>query len=128
MHARVVALRAFWALNDKRALLNPLRYPLFSWQLASHKLLRYLSFLPLGLAAVLNLLLLSADGIYSQLAVAQCCAGLLAYMALRGPAFLRRFALARYCYYFLLLNWASAVAIVRFVRREKQVIWEPRTG
>ncbi len=50
-----VALRAFWALNDKRALLNPLRYPLFSWQLASHKLLRYMSFLPLGAAAVLNL-------------------------------------------------------------------------
>src|ERR1700683_3196250 len=34
-----VALRAFWALWDKRTLLNPLRYPLFSWQLASHKLL-----------------------------------------------------------------------------------------
>jgi cellulose synthase/poly-beta-1,6-N-acetylglucosamine synthase-like glycosyltransferase len=123
-----VALRAFWALNDKRGLLNPLRYPLFSWQLASHKLLRYLSFLPLGVAAVLNWLLLSADGIYSHLAVAQCCAALLSYVALRGPAPLRRFALARYCYYFLLLNWASAVAFVRFVRREKQIIWEPRTG
>ncbi len=34
-HMRVrVALRAFWALRDKRGLLNPLRYPLFSWQLA----------------------------------------------------------------------------------------------
>ncbi len=49
-----VALRALWALWDKRRLLNPLRFPLFSWQLASHKLLRYLSFLPLGVAALLN--------------------------------------------------------------------------
>src|SRR6185437_1903068 len=49
-----VALRALWALWDKRALLNPMRFPLFSWQLVSHKLLRYLSVLPLTLAAVLN--------------------------------------------------------------------------
>jgi hypothetical protein len=123
-----VALRAFWALNDKRALLNPLRYPLFSWQLASHKLLRYLSFLPLGLAALLNWWLLPRGGIYSALATAQCCAVLLAYVALRGPVRLRKFALARYCYYFLLLNWASAVAFVRFMRGEKQVVWQPRTG
>ena len=123
-----VALRAFWALNDKRALLNPLRHPLFSWQLASHKLLRYLSFLPLGVAAVLNWFLLPRGWVYGALAAAQCCAALLTYLALHGPSRLRGFALARYCYYFLLLNWASAVAFVRFVRGEKQVIWQPRTG
>ncbi|MGH9522350.1 MAG: glycosyltransferase family 2 protein, partial [Terriglobales bacterium] len=59
-----VALRALWALWDKRALLNPLRFPLFSWQLASHKLLRYLSFIPLGIAALLNWLLLSHGWIF----------------------------------------------------------------
>ena len=59
-----VALRALWALWDKRALLNPLRFPLFSWQLVSHKLLRYLSVLPLSLAAVLNWLLLSRGWVY----------------------------------------------------------------
>jgi hypothetical protein len=123
-----VALRAFWALNDKRALLNPLRYPLFSWQLASHKLLRYLSFLPLGVAAILNWSLLSRGWVYSEIAAIQCCAALLAYIALRGPVSLRGFTLARYSYYFLLLNWASAVAFVRFIRGEKQVIWQPRTG
>ena len=123
-----VALRAFWALNDKRELLNPLRYPLFSWQLASHKLLRYLSFMPLGAAAVLNLFVASRGLVYTMLAAAQCCALFLAYLAMRGPAGLRRLGLARYCYYFLLLNWASAVAFVRFVRGEKQVIWQPRTG
>jgi cellulose synthase/poly-beta-1,6-N-acetylglucosamine synthase-like glycosyltransferase len=121
-----VALRAFWALNDKRALLNPLRFPLFSWQLASHKLLRYLSFIPLGVAAVLNLILISHGPVYGVLAALQCCGGLLAYMAVRGG--LRRFAPARYCYYFVLLNWASAVAFKRFARGEKQVIWQPRTG
>jgi cellulose synthase/poly-beta-1,6-N-acetylglucosamine synthase-like glycosyltransferase len=123
-----VTLRALWALWDKRVLLNPLRFPLFSWQLTSHKLLRYLSFLPLAAAAVMNWVLVSRGWIYAILAAGQCCAALLAFLALRGPPRLRGFFLARYCYYFLLLNWASAVALVRFLRGEKQVLWQPRTG
>lgn len=123
-----VALRAYWALLDKRALLNPLRFPLFSWQLASHKLLRYLSFVPLGLAAAINWLLVPAGWIYSVLAAGQCCAVLLAYVAGYGTPRMRAFAPARYCYYFLLLNCASAVALARFMRGDKQVLWQPRTG
>jgi cellulose synthase/poly-beta-1,6-N-acetylglucosamine synthase-like glycosyltransferase len=123
-----VTLRALWALWDKRVLLNPLRFPLFSWQLTSHKLLRYLSFLPLAVAAVINWLLVSRGWMYATLAAGQCCAALLALLALHGPQRLRGFFLARYCYYFLLLNWASAVALLRFLRGEKQVLWQPRTG
>lgn len=121
-----VALRALWALWDKRALLNPLRFPLFSWQLVSHKLLRYLSVLPLTLAAVLNWLLFSSGWVYVVLAGGQACILVLGLLARRGP--LRRVAFARYCYYFLLLNCASAVALLRFLRGEKQVMWQPRTG
>jgi cellulose synthase/poly-beta-1,6-N-acetylglucosamine synthase-like glycosyltransferase len=123
-----VALRAFWALRDKRALLNPLRYPLFSWQLLSHKLLRYMSFLPLAVAAVLNWLLVGHGWVYDALAALQCCAGALALLAACGPRRLRGVGLARYSYYFLLLNWTSAVAFSRFLRGEKQVLWQPRTG
>ena len=123
-----VALRAFWALRDKRALLNPLRYPMFSWQLLSHKLLRYLSFLPLAVAAVLNWVLVPRGWIYQELAALQACAAFLVLIAVFGPRWLRGFGLARYCYYFVLLNCASAVAFARFLRGEKQVIWQPRTG
>jgi cellulose synthase/poly-beta-1,6-N-acetylglucosamine synthase-like glycosyltransferase len=123
-----VTLRALWALWDKRVLLNPLRFPLFSWQLMSHKLLRYLSFLPLAVAAVMNWLLVPRGWIYGMLAAGQGCAALLALLAVRGPPRLRGFFLARYCYYFLLLNWASAVALWRFLRGQKQVLWQPRTG
>jgi cellulose synthase/poly-beta-1,6-N-acetylglucosamine synthase-like glycosyltransferase len=126
-----VALRAFWAMRDKRALLNPFRYPLFSWQLVSHKLLRYLSFLPLGAAVLLNWLLVPHGGIYAALAATQCCAALLAllaYLTLRKPLAPSSFGLARYCYYFLLLNCASAVAFFRFLRGERQVLWQPRVG
>jgi cellulose synthase/poly-beta-1,6-N-acetylglucosamine synthase-like glycosyltransferase len=123
-----VALRAFWALRDERALLNPLRHPLFSWQLTSHKLLRYLSFIPLSVACVLNWMLLPRGGIFEVAALLQCAAAVLVYLVLRGPSSVRGFSLARYCYYFLLLNLASAVAFARFLRGEKQVLWQPRIG
>jgi len=123
-----VALRALWALWDKRALLNPLRFPLFSWQLASHKLLRYLSFAPLALAAICSWLLVPRSGVYLALTAAQGVAAVLALAATLGPKKLRAFPVTRYCYYFVLLNWASAVAFGRFMRGEKQAVWQPRTG
>ncbi|MBS0377868.1 MAG: glycosyltransferase family 2 protein [Proteobacteria bacterium] len=123
-----VALRAFWALWDMHALLNPIRYPLFGWQLLSHKLLRYLSFLPLGVAALLNWVLLAHAPLYTALAGAQCVAAVLVLLAAFGPRRIRDFGLARYLFYFILLNWASAVAFARFVRGEKQTVWQPRTG
>ena len=52
-----VSLRALWALYDKRELLNPFRYGLFAWQLLSHKLLRYLAFIPLLGLIVFNSLI-----------------------------------------------------------------------
>lgn len=123
-----VALRAFWALWDKRGLLNPFTRPLFSWQLWSHKVLRYLSFLPLLLALVLNWMLLSQGWIYELAAVGQVLFLVFVVAAVAGPGPLRRSALSRYSYYFFLLNWASAVAFFRFLRGQKQVLWQPRVG
>jgi cellulose synthase/poly-beta-1,6-N-acetylglucosamine synthase-like glycosyltransferase len=124
-----VALRAFWALWDKRSLLNPLKSGLFSWQLWSHKLLRYMSFAPLLIAMILNWYLIPYGAIYVAGIVAQVLFALLAIVA--TSATLRAFgqsAPSRYCYYFFLLNWTSAVAFARFLRGQKQVLWQPRTG
>ena len=123
-----VALRAFWALWDKRALLNPFRFGLYAWQLWSHKLLRYLSFLPLAAAMVINWLLLPQGGVYVLGAGAQVAFGILCVAALAGVRGVGQFSVTRYCFYFFLLNWASAVAFVRFVRGQKQVLWQPRVG
>jgi len=123
-----VALRSFWALWDKRALLNPLRFGLFSWQLFSHKLLRYLSFVPLAVAAVTNWWLFRESPVYQLAALAQVLFALLVVLALTGPRALANNALSRYCYYFFLLNWSSAVAFRRFLAGQKQVLWQPRVG
>jgi cellulose synthase/poly-beta-1,6-N-acetylglucosamine synthase-like glycosyltransferase len=123
-----VALRALWALRDKRALLNPFRFGLFAWQLLSHKVLRYLTFLPLGVAGAVSLVLAIHQPIYRLVVLAEAAFLLLALSASIGPAFVARSALGRLSGYFLLLNVASAVAFVRFLRGQKQVLWQPRVG
>jgi hypothetical protein len=123
-----VALRALWALRDKRALLNPFRFGLFAWQLWSHKVLRYLSFLPLAGAMAINWLLLSQGHIYVLAVAGQIVFLLFTAAALIGPRAIGQSSLGRYCFYFALLNWASAVAFTRFLRGQKQVLWQPRVG
>jgi cellulose synthase/poly-beta-1,6-N-acetylglucosamine synthase-like glycosyltransferase len=120
-----VSLRAFWALWDKRGLLNPFRHGLFAWQLWSHKLLRYLAFAPLAAAVVLNWMLLDQGPVYALAAAGQV---LFALGCLAAGFGLGNWAPARYSFYFFLLNWASAVAFVRFLRGQKQVLWQPRVG
>lgn len=123
-----VALRAMWAMWDLRQLFDPLRYPGFSWQLTSHKLLRYLAFLPQIAAFVANAALWETHPGYRLLFLLQVAfyalAGLGHLMATRG----RDFAPATVPYYFSLLNLACMHAFGRFVRGQKQVLWQPRVG
>jgi len=123
-----VALRAFWALWDKRSLLNPLRYGVFAWQLWSHKLLRYVSFIPLVIAAAINWSLWSVAPVYPVLAAGQVAFAVLVLIAWAGPKSFTNNALSRYSYYFFLLNWSSAVAFGRFLAGKKQALWQPRAG
>jgi hypothetical protein len=119
-----VALRAYWALWDKRSLLNPFKYGIFSWQLLSHKVLRYLAFVPLASAAMLNWLLIREGGVYLLTAFGQ-----VAFAAFVLAAALRKGGgIAIFCQYFLLLNVASAIALAKFLSGEKRVLWQPRQG
>jgi len=123
-----VTLRALWALHDMRALLNPFRYGLFAFQLFSHKLLRYLAFVPVILALVANALLLGAGTPY----VALFCVQVLFYLlALRGMFTAARPGNPFYVslpYYFTLLNLACMHAVWRYLKGEKQLLWTPRAG
>lgn len=123
-----VALRALWALWDKRALLNPRKSGIFAWQLWSHKVLRYMSFIPFLGAMLLNWALLTNGPVYLVAAIGQVCFLGLSLAAFNQSRLLGRSALGRYCFYFTLLNWASAVAFLRFIRGQKQVLWQPRVG
>lgn len=123
-----VSLRALWAIHDMRQLLNPLRYPVISWQLLSHKLLRYLAWLPIASCLVVNLFLLGENGIYALLFIFQVLFYLMAAIGhlLRNSTGVPVFVFAPY--YFILLNAAAAFALARYLRGEKQILWKPRSG
>lgn len=123
-----VSLRALWALWDMRHLLNVLRYGLFSLQLASHKLLRYLVFVFLMAIAASNLALAGDHGFYRLTLALQAGFYLLAvwgYVMNRAGYRSRAGFLP---YYFMLLNVAAGHAFLKFLMRRKQVVWQPRTG
>ena len=123
-----VSLRALWALWDMRHLLDPRRYGRFSLQLLSHKVLRYMGILFMTGALIANALLFFQGRIYRFLFMLQAlfygaaCAGHM--LAKRGVSS----RILSIPYYFCLINIAAGHALIKFLRREKQVLWTPRKG
>jgi cellulose synthase/poly-beta-1,6-N-acetylglucosamine synthase-like glycosyltransferase len=123
-----VSLRALWALFDKRALLNPLQYPLFAWQLASHKVMRYLAFLPLAGLLVFNLFAVQFGAFYALfLGLQGASYGLAAagHILRKSGSAASRLLVP---YYFVVLNLACVVAFWQFLNGKKMVVWTPRKG
>src|SRR5690554_589909 len=124
-----VSLRALWALKDMKHLMNPVRDPVFAWQIVSHKLLRYGAFVPLTLLAITALLLAPMKAIYSLAAL-----GYVVFMALAWAGHKKEkegkplSSVMSIPYYFVLLNVASYKAFMAFLRGDKKVIWNPRKG
>ena len=123
-----VALRALWALRDMKSLLNPLRFGVFSLQLLSHKILRYLAFIPILAVLLANILLLGEGQFYLATLVLQLLFYLLAW---KGMDYKDKEKIPIYFtvpYYFTLLNLACLTASVRYIKGEKMVVWKPRMG
>jgi cellulose synthase/poly-beta-1,6-N-acetylglucosamine synthase-like glycosyltransferase len=123
-----VSLRALWALWDMRGLLNPGKYGVFSFQLLSHKVLRYLSILFMIGSYIGNTLILPRGMIYLAMFILQT---IFYGAALAGHFVEKRGKLSRILYipyYFCLINIAAGHALIKFFRGEKQILWTPRKG
>ncbi len=123
-----VSLRALWALLDKRRLMNPLLFPLFSWQLISHKLLRYTAWIPLGYMLIINPLLLQSGQFYQNMMLLQALSYLCAFAGYRLRNRNHKLVVCSAAYYFVLINVAAAHASIQFIKGHKQVLWTPRGG
>jgi glycosyltransferase involved in cell wall biosynthesis len=113
-------VRGIFVLATNRRMLNPLRYGLLAWQLASHKLCRWL--VPFAMIAALasNAALVSQSPLYFAMFLVQSAFyaaalyGLAAGVpALKIPTFL------------LVANLGVLVAWIRFVRGDRIVCWSP---
>jgi glycosyltransferase involved in cell wall biosynthesis len=127
MRVRVV-LRSLWTLWDMRHMLYFKDNKRFAWQLWSHKLLRYLSFVFLLTSYFTNMLLWSSGGFFKIFFILQNLCYLSAIIA---PCLKNKGRLSNVLYlahYFVLLHLASAHALVKFLLGKKQTIWTPRKG
>ena len=113
-------VRGLHVLASNARMLNPLRYGLFAWQLASHKLCRWLVPVAMVLAALANAVLLPRSSFYALTMILQCAfyavalAGLWTNApGLRLPAYLLR------------ANFAVLLAWIRFGRGERIAMWNP---
>jgi cellulose synthase/poly-beta-1,6-N-acetylglucosamine synthase-like glycosyltransferase len=122
-----VALRAWCALSDMRALFGP-RHGLFAFQLFSHKTLRYLVFAMLPVLYAASLLLWSSGVVYQAVVVGGVLLLSAAAIGARLERKGRSSATFGIPYYFLLINAAAGHAFVNFLRGRRTSIWTPRLG
>lgn len=108
-----------------REMFNPFRYPLFSIQLLSHKVLRYAA--PLFLIIMLaTTAFLSQFGVFYLAAfliqVVFYLSGALAWVMETAGVTVRALAVPQY---FLVTNVASILAAIKLLQGERYVRWEP---
>jgi cellulose synthase/poly-beta-1,6-N-acetylglucosamine synthase-like glycosyltransferase len=123
-----VALRALWALYDKRVLLNPIRYPLYSWQIISHKVVRYVAFIPLVGLFGYNAWVAGRHPFYGGVFAVQLACYALAVLGHLFRNSSMGFRQLFTPYYFCVVNAACMVALWKFLTRQKMTVWKPRVG
>ena len=113
-------VRGIHVLASNARMLDPLRHGLFAWQLASHKLCRWLVPFAMVAAAMSNLLLAAHSAPYTAVLVLQAMFYAAAIAGLRtGAPGLKIPA------YFVLANFGVLVAWLRFARGERISLWKP---
>lgn len=115
-------LAAFFAARD---LLDPFRYPLFSWQLLSHKLVRWTVPFAMLIAFVASgLLALWGSAFFRAVFGLQAAVYLYSALAEFFPR-LDSNALGRTAHYFVVVNVSILVAWLRYLGGQRVVTWTP---
>lgn len=121
-----VAVRSINALVMRARLLNPIKFGFYSYQLWSHKVLRYAAPHLLIVMQICALVLTIREGISSLYALATMISvGLLiaAFFGWRAAKSGRRLALVHIPFYFVHVNLAALWASVLYLRGERKVTW-----
>lgn len=113
-------VRGLAVLASNARMLNPFRFGLFAWQLASHKLCRWL--VPFGMmtAFLSNVVLASGSTFYTALIIGQ--------VALYGTAIAGRWSdlrILRLPHFLLLANLAVLAAWFRYICGDRMIVWKP---
>ncbi|MBL8074609.1 MAG: glycosyltransferase family 2 protein [Nitrospira sp.] len=117
-------LRGISVFMRSWGLVNPLRYPIFAWQLVSHKLCRWVVPFAMVTALLSNAVLATTSTLYALLLVGQVgFYGIALGGMLSRP--LLKLSLVRLPSFFLLVNLSILQAWIRYWAGERLVAWEP---
>jgi cellulose synthase/poly-beta-1,6-N-acetylglucosamine synthase-like glycosyltransferase len=122
---RRIINRSFYSLLYYKTFLNPIKYPLLSFQLISHKLLRWLIPIYLPIIFIVNLFLLNLlfFQITFGLQIIFYATAIMGYLLEKKNWHNMLFYTP---FYYCLVNVASLQAIVEyFIKREKIITWKP---
>lgn len=119
------AIRGMAGLARLASVLNPFKFGWFAFQVASHKLMRWLVPWFLAGALVTSIALALSGSVFFQVVLAIQLAGYAAIVSAHVLPPLRSIGLVRLAYYFVQANLALAHAGLLFVRGKRIVVWEP---
>ena len=117
-------LRGMTGLARHAEVLNPFKFKLFSFQIFSHKLMRWLVPVFMILVMFLNLLVLNMHWIYQLLFVCQLLFYLTVIFAHYIPN-LRDNSLIKIIYFFVQVNIAIAHSGILFLTGKRMTVWQP---
>ncbi len=125
-------LRGISVIRRNLSLFNPLSYGLFSWQLFSHKLCRWLVPFFLILAFVSNIALMSTSMVFFftfilQLAFYSSAVFYYAKQSVKKPYELSAigYRILKIPYYFVSVNISILLAWWSYIQGERTTFWEP---
>ncbi len=118
--------RTLRALFRNADLMNMFKYPLFSFELVSHKLIRLSVPLFMLLLIPLNILLLTEGRVYAFLFVAQAAAYGFCLMRFRWERSGRQSTMLTFLYHFIIINLSMLIGWIKFLSGQKSVIWNPQ--
>lgn len=113
-------VRGMAVMSKNLHMLNPVRYGLFSWQLMSHKLCRWLVPVAMALALVSNAVLITRSDLYMTAFILQ-----LAFYATALGGARTRIGLLRLPSFLVVANVAILTAWFQYARGERFTTWLP---
>lgn len=117
-------IRGVTAVVRHPEVLNPMKMGMFSFQVWSHKIMRWAVPWFMLVLAILTLLLQSRDGIFQAALIAQLLfygVALLGWLSVRA----RDYSIVRIIFFFVQTNLALAKAVLSFLMGNRMNVWTP---
>jgi cellulose synthase/poly-beta-1,6-N-acetylglucosamine synthase-like glycosyltransferase len=121
-----ITSRTLRAIVENMSLLNPVRYPIFTFKLLSHKLTKFSLPFFMILIFITNLFLVTANFFYVFIFLSQLICYALAYLGYRAEKNQRRYRIISMIYSFGFVSLAILMGWFKLLSGETYLTWSPQ--